>query len=289
MVPQALKYSLFIFLISSLTLISGCASNLGYRPDVKSFIQEVSQKDNFSESYLTNLFNQVHPRPVFVHKENTAAERTQSWSHYRATFMTRRRIEAGRVFWRNHQATLNRAQQQYGVDPAIIVGIIGVETEYGEYMGNYRVIDSLSTLAFNYPSRQAFFQSELEQYLLLTRELNTNPLHLYGSYAGAMGYPQFMPSNYRSLAVSATPGKQPDLFHNPDDAILSVANYFHSKGWYANKRPAVPLQSHQPDSVLFGNQYWHLSHNFDVIKRYNSSNYYAMAVYQLGEAIKQGK
>jgi membrane-bound lytic murein transglycosylase B len=288
MVSQTIKYFIFISLLGLLSLLTGCASNFSKRPDVQNFIQHVSEKDNFSDAYLTNLFNQVHPRPVFVHRENTAVERHASWQHYRAIFMTRRRIEDGREFWRAHQATLNQAQQEYGVDPAIIVGIIGVETEYGEYMGKFRVIDSLSTLAFNYPSRQYYFKNELEQYLLLTRELNQNPLDLYGSYAGAMGYPQFMPTAYRTLAVSQTPGKSANLFNNPDDAILSVANYFHHDGWYANKRVAVPLRRHQPGAVLFGDQYWHLYHNFDVIKRYNDSNYYAMAVYQLGQKIQQG-
>lgn len=292
MVSQKIKSIFNFFRITSGLLftifLSGCASNFGNRPDVQQFIQHVSEKDNFSQSYLTTLFNQVHPRPVFVSSETHAAERTASWPHYRAIFMTRRRIDDGRAFWRAHQATLNRAQQQYGVDPAIIVGIIGVETEYGEYMGKFRVIDSLSTLAFNYPSRQDYFKNELEQYLLLTRELNQDPLNLYGSYAGAMGYPQFMPTAYRTLAVSQTPGQAANLFNNPDDAILSVANYFHQHGWYPNKRPAVPLRKYQRGAVLFGDQYWHLYHNFDVIKRYNNSNYYAMAVYQLGQKIQQG-
>ncbi|HEV2614870.1 MAG TPA: lytic murein transglycosylase [Gammaproteobacteria bacterium] len=285
MVSQALKS----FILISILFLTGCvSSNFGNRPDVQAFIQHVSQKDNFNQSDLTTLFNQVHPRPVYVHKENHAAERTASWEHYRAIFMTRSRIHAGRVFWREHQAALNQAQQEYGVDPAVIIGILGVETEYGEYMGKYRVIDSLSTLAFNYPSREPYFRGELEQYLLLTRELHKNPLDLYGSYAGAMGYPQFMPTAYRTLAVSQTPNQLPDLFNNPDDAILSIANYFHNKGWIPNKRPAVPLRSHQRHAVLFGNQYWHLYHNFEVIKRYNNSDYYAMAVYQLGQKIQQG-
>jgi len=289
MVSQALKNLLFILISLSALFLSGCASNFGNRPDVQAFIQHVSEQDNFSHSDLTDLFNQVHPRPVYVHKENTAAERTESWSRYRAKFMTRHRIEAGRAFYNAHRQTFIQAQNTYGVDPAIILGILGVETEYGAYMGNYRVIDSLSTLAFNYPSRKVFFSKELEQYLLLTRELNKDPLDLYGSYAGAMGYPQFMPDSYRKLAVSQTPGQKPDLFHSPDDAILSIANYFHANGWYPHKVVAIPLRKHQPHSVLFGNTYWHLYHNFDVIKSYNHSDYYAMAVYQLGLAIQQGQ
>jgi membrane-bound lytic murein transglycosylase B len=278
MVSQAIKYSLFIIISLSAFFLSGCASNFGNRPDVQVFIEQVAQKDNFNQSDLTTLFNHVHPRPVYVHKENTAAEKTASWEHYRSIFMTRRRIEAGRRFYLAHRATFTQAQNTYGVDPAVILGILGVETEYGSYMGNYRVIDSLSTLAFNYPSRQVFFRNELEQYLLLSRELNQDPLSLYGSYAGAMGYPQFMPDSYRKYAVSQTPGKTPDLFHSPDDAILSVASYFHHMGWIPRGRVAV----------IVNHKKWLVYHNFAVIKKYNNSNYYAMAVYQLGQAIKQG-
>lgn len=278
MVSQAIKYSLFIMISLSALFLSGCASNFGNRPDVQVFIQHVAQKDNFNQSDLTTLFNRVHPRPVYVHKENTAAERTANWEHYRAIFITRHRIETGRNFYRAHRATFTQAENRYGVEPAVILGILGVETQYGEYMGNYRVIDSLSTLAFNYPSRQVFFRKELEQYLLLSRDLHKDPLDLYGSYAGAMGYPQFMPDSYRKYAVSQTAGRMPDLFHNPDDAILSVANYFHHMGWLPHKRVAI----------VVNHKKWVVYHNFAVIKKYNNSNYYAMAVYQLGQAIQQG-
>ncbi len=278
MVTQTIKNVFLGLSLSSLLFLSGCASHFGDRPDVEHFIHEVAHKDNFNELHLTYLFNEVSPRPMVVHKEVNAAEHTATWEHYRSIMITRQRIDLGRAFWRKHRATLEQAQRLYGVEPSVIVGIIGVETEYGEYMGNYRVIDSLSTLAFNYPSRQAFFKSELEQYLLLTRELNKDPLRLYGSYAGAMGYPQFMPSSYRKYAVSQSPDRKPDLFDNPDDAILSVANYFHHMGWLPHKRVAV----------ILNNKKWMVYHNFNVIKKYNNSNFYGMAVYQLGQIIQKG-
>ena len=280
--------SIFRVLLLNIIILflAGCASAFGHKPAVQIFIQHVSHKDNFDEIKLTELFNQVHPRSSFIHKFTHPTEKVISWNHYQAIFITSKRINAGCQFWIAHQKALQLAQQRYGVDPAIIIGIIGVETEYGEFLGQYRVIDSLSTLGFENHNRSTYFQYELEQYLLLTRELNQNPLNVYGSYAGAMGLPQFMPSNYRTLAVSTTPPNRPNL-NNPDDAILSVGHYFHHMGWYAHKRPAVPVQYYHRDDVLFGNQYWRLYHNFNVIKRYNNSNYYAMAVYQLGQAIQQ--
>jgi membrane-bound lytic murein transglycosylase B len=246
----------------NLLLLVGCTTTgFGNRPDVQQFVQRVSEKDGFSSTKLTALFNQVQPRIVFIHNTHYAKEKTVSWPEYRAIFITPKRIRQGAAFWNAHETTLNAAQEKYGVDPSVIVGIIGVETSYGEFLGKYRVMDSLSTLAFEYPRRQQFFQNELEQYLLLTRDLNADPLSLYGSYAGAVGLPQFMPSNYRTLAVSAT-GDKPDLWHNPDDAILSVAHYFQNKGW----RPGLTQDQ-----------------KIEVTKRYNDSDYYARVVLELGQ------
>ncbi len=274
-------------------MLAGCANTntgtgFGERPDVQHFIQKVSAKDDFNARKLTALFNQVEPRPVFVHKTRKPRETSMTWYDYRAIFMTQGRIDKGVAFWNAHEATFIRAQQQYGVPPQVILGILGVETEYGKYLGKYRVMDSLSTLAFNYPRRAAFFQDELEQYLLLTRDLNINPLDLDGSYAGAVGLPQFMPDSYRELAVSES-GKSPDLWHNADDAILSIANYFHHKGWQANQPAAVRVAHYNHQTSAFGDTYWILYPNFQVIKRYNDSNFYAMTVYQLGEAIRLEK
>jgi membrane-bound lytic murein transglycosylase B len=288
-----MKHIKKIIVMFSLFLLSGCATTTTYnntgfgnRSDVQAFIQKVSNKDDFNSKKLTTLFNQVTPRTTFVSQTQKPRETSVTWEEYRSIFLTAEKIQNGIQFWNAHAAMLDKAQTEYGVDPEIIVGIIGVETDYGKYLGKYRVIDSLSTLAFNYPRRADFFQNELENYLLLTRDLKADPLSLYGSYAGAVGLPQFMPSNYRTLAVSAN-GKSADLWHNSDDAILSVANYFHHKGWQENAPIAVRLAKYNQETVNFDQEHWLLYSNFEVIKKYNDSNFYAMAVYQLGSAIKQ--
>lgn len=290
---------IFNFLVTFLLVfLAGCVASthtpFGERRDTQAFIQKISAQHHFDPEKLTYLFNQVKPRPVFIHQENKPHEHTLSWVQYRSIFLTPARIKAGAQFWQIHAQALQLAQQKYKVDPSIIVGIIGVETAYGQHLGNYRVMDSLCTLAFNYPKRQRYFQSELEQYLLLTRELQKNPLDLYGSYAGAVGLPQFMPSNYRRLAVSyvdkSATSRAPDLWQNPDDAILSVANYFHHHHWQLGK-PVAVQQNSQPDQPYlakkqFGQDSWFVFANFNVIKRYNNSDFYAMSVYQLSQAIK---
>jgi membrane-bound lytic murein transglycosylase B len=277
-----------------LGLLAGCATEapsgtgFGERAEVQNFIQEVSARDDFDSRYLTTLFDQVQPRPVFVKSTKKSAEVTMTWPRYRAIFMTQGRVDKGVAFWHSHEAAFAKAQQEYGVEPPVILGILGVETDYGKYLGKYRVMDALSALAFNYRRRSAFFQEELEQYLLLTRDLHKDPLSLYGSYAGAVGLPQFMPDSYRKLAVSEE-GKAPDLWYNADDAILSIANYFHHKGWVYNQITAVRVDYPTALTSRFGDEYWLLYPNFNVIKRYNDSNFYAMTVYQLGEAIRREK
>lgn len=281
------------FLFSFVLLLSGCAScddyhgRFGERQDVQAFIQRVSDKDHFDAQKLTGVFNQVNPKRMIVKSEKHPHETTMTWQKYRAVFLTPEHIERGKEFWCAHEQTLSLAQKRYGVDPEIIIGILGVETDYGKYLGKFKAMDALSTLAFNYPRREHYFQSELEEYLLLTRDLNKDPLSIPASYAGALGLPQFMPSNYRHLAVSKD-GGTPDLFNNPDDAILSVANYFHHKGWRAYEAVTQKV-NHRQNALRFGNEYWEIYPNFLVIKRYNDQNFYAMAVYQLGQAIKYRK
>lgn len=285
--------SLYLFFMSSLFL-TGCTSSFnnndghfGEREDVQAFIQHVSEKDNFDAQKLTGIFNQVNPKRMIVRSESKPHEVTMTWEHYRNIFLTPAHIQRGADFWRAHEDTLILAQQKYAVDPEVIIGILGVETDYGKYLGKFKAMDALSTLAFNYPRRKYFFQSELEQYLLLTRDLDIDPLSLQSSYAGALGLPQFMPSNYRHLAVSKN-GRTPDLFNNPDDAILSVANYFHHEGWQAFQ-PVAQKVSTCRNAARFGNECWQVYPNFNVIKRYNNKNFYAMAVYQLGQAVKNRK
>jgi membrane-bound lytic murein transglycosylase B len=252
------------------------------------------------------------------------AEKTKPWYDYRDIFMTDRRIREGVVFWDAHAAVLEDISQRTGVPSAVIVAIIGVETFYGRITGSYRVIDALSTLAFDYPRRSPFFTQELEQFLILAWESGKDPLALKGSYAGAMGYGQFMPSSYRAYARSFEPGGVPDIWDNPADAISSVGHYLNAHGWQAGERVLLDAVANQPPDSLFaaglkpsqsiealaraglsteagvdpqtqvtpigletieGQRYWLGLQNFYVITRYNHSAMYAMAVWELSEAI----
>ncbi len=247
-----------------------------------------------------------------------------SWSRYRAKFITPDNIEKGVAFWNQYRADLARASAKYGVPPEIIVGIIGVETRWGRIMGKTRIIDALATLSFAYPRRSAYFASELEHFLLMTREEGMDPFQPTGSFAGAMGYGQFMPSSIRKFAVDFNGDRHRTLW-NPVDAIGSVANYFKAQGWRTGQPVAVRANGGGPRTALLkagfdtrytpaalaadgltptaslggagdvsllrldvgsGFDYWFGLHNFYAITRYNHSTYYAMAVYQLGNAVK---
>ena len=233
------------------------------------------------------------------------------------------------TFWNRHAQLLERAEREFGVPPEIIVAILGVETRYGRYTGKHRVIDALSTLAFEYPPRSRFFTSELEQYLLMTREEQIDPLSLKGSYAGAMGIPQFISSSYRNYAIDFDGDGHRNLWNSPADAIGSVANYFKRHGWKPGEpvtfqtlvsgngyealvakgiKPKVPLDEFSafgvkvPEGLDLSQaaalieletegipEFWIGLHNFYVITRYNHSPLYAMAVYQLSEEIRKRK
>ena len=240
--------------------------------------------------------------------------------------MTPERIKAGTAFWEQHRTTLEQVARDYEVSPGIILGILGVETFYNRKTGKHRVLDALATLAFQYPPRAAFFRGELEQFLLLTREQRLDPLSLLGSYAGAMGMPQFISSSYRGYAVDFDRDGRADLWNNPADVFASVANYLKKHGWEPNQpiavRARVTGQGYRnyleeklgpprnrlehlirsgvvPNTSIPGNplvslvtldgeyepEYWIGLKNFYVITRYNHSPLYAMAVYQLSEAI----
>lgn len=292
---------------------------------VDQFINEMVNVHGFDTQKLKILFSKTKYSNRVLQAISKPSEGL-SWYKYRKIFLQDPRINMGVEFWKKHKKTLNRAVAVYGIPPQIIIAIVGVETQYGKYTGKDKVMDSLATLAFHYPKRGKFFRSELEQFLLLTREQNINPLSLKGSYAGAMGIPQFISSSYRNYAVDFDTDDKKDLWQNPVDAIGSVANYFHQHGWKVgapvtypvrvtgNKVKSIINENLKPhikagdlknyhvvldqdiaETTLLKvmelkqknhNDYWVGLHNFYVITRYNHSTLYAMAVYQLSEEIK---
>ena len=298
--------------------------------NTRQFIAEMINQHGFDAAQLNTWFSSIKPRQDIIAKITRPAEKTKPWHEYRAIFLDQKRINNGIKFWRTHQATLARAERSYGVPAAVIVAIIGVETRYGRITGRDPVLEALATLAFNYPRRAKFFRSELKHYLLLTREERIDPLSLQGSYAGAMGLAQFMPSSYRAYAVDFDNDGRRDLWHNPVDAIGSVAHYLSAHRWQADAPIATPAQvsgsaykrmlskklkpqhtlstlrqngitavqqtalDDQQKAILLALQgrqkleFWLGFDNFYVITRYNRSRLYAMAVYQLSQAIQQG-
>jgi|GEM_PF-379113 len=207
-------------------------------PEVKAFIQEMVQDYQFDEKKLRRLFRKVHLQEPIIQSIQTPKE-ALNWRDYSSLFLTHQRIEAGVTFWKKYEVALNEAEKEYGVPPEVIVGILGIETRYGEKQGDNRVMDALATLAFQYPQRADFFKKELTQFLLLTRENKLNPLSIRGSYAGAFGMPQFMPSSYRHYAVDVGNKGSSDLIHDPLDAIASIANYLKNNGWEPNQSVAL--------------------------------------------------
>lgn len=220
--------------------ISAQAREYRGHPGVQAFVAAMVEKHGFDRDELTRLFAGAQYQQSIVDAMERPAEQVKPWYAYRAIFVTEKRIGDGVEFWRQHRETLERVRRDYGVDPAIVVAIIGVETSYGRITGNFRVLDALSTLAFDYPKRSEFFTRELEQFLLLSREQRRDATELRGSYAGAMGYGQFIPSSYRAYAIDYDGDGLADIWNNPVDAIGSVANYFARHGWHAEGLVAVP-------------------------------------------------
>lgn len=294
--------------------------------NMSAFIRTMSAKHGFDKNKLNTLFRSVELQPRIIEAITRPAE-AMPWFKYRKIFMTEARIEGGVKFMHDNHSALAVIQQKYGVPPEIITAIIGVETSYGKNTGSYRVIDALSTLAFNYPKRSPFFTGELENFLLLCREEHIDPLQPTGSYAGAMGIPQFMPSSFRSYAADFEGDYHRDIWNNPADAIASVGNYFYKHHWQRGQ-PVVFQAAAQgngyrkalggdlkPDRTIAqfkalnvesietassdrkakllafeleqGEELLLGLDNFYVITRYNHSPLYAMAVYQLSRAIAE--
>ena len=211
--------------------------------DVQVFINKMSQKHHMDKQQLRSVMKAAVFQPQIIDSMNKPYEK-KTWDVYKKIFLTPQRLQAGLDYWRQNQNTLAKAEKLYGVPAPIIVAIIGVETLYGKHQGNYRVLDALTTLAFHYPSRQAFFTSELEAYLLLCKEQHVSPTSFTGSYAGAIGKPQFMPSSYRHFAVDFTGNGRRDLINDDHDVIGSVANYFHVHKWQKNQPVGQPVSIH---------------------------------------------
>lgn len=294
---------------------------------VVSFARDMEQRHGFNADTLLAQFAQVRANPrVLQLIKPPATPQQRSWERYRPRFLNDRRIDGGVRFWAQHRDRLSRASALYGVPEEIIVAIIGVETEYGKNTGGFRVLEALGTLAFHYPPRAEFFRTELEQFLLLSRENQLDPLTVKGSFAGAIGIPQFMPGSQRRYAVDFDGDQRVDLSGSVDDAIGSVGRFLEQHGWQAGKPVAEAVRGNllPPAELLEAGirptlgrrelhaagidnaideqarvalidlvsperetEYWLGHDNFYVITRYNRSSFYAMSVFQLAEAIRQ--
>lgn len=213
------------------TALSCAADNYELHPASTQVIDQLVAEEGFDRQSLEAVFADAERKDSILEAISRPAEKTKPWFQYRAIFLNKRREEQGAEFFKQHRLALERAEREFGVPAQLIVAVIGVETSYGRNVGSYRVIDALSTLAFDYPPRSAFFTSELKHYLILAREQGLPASQMMGSYAGAMGYGQFMPSSYRAYAIDFDNDDIIDIWQNPVDAIGSVANYFKQHGW----------------------------------------------------------
>jgi membrane-bound lytic murein transglycosylase B len=326
--PFIMRCVLTLFLaVSGAISLAHADATFVARPDVQAFIERMITKHHFDKKTLTALFEEIKIRPQVIRHINKPLEK-EPWRLYQMLFVNEWRIKHGVDFWNKYAAELDRAEKTFGVPASIIVATIGIETRYGQKTGEYRVIDSLSNIAFSDSKRANFFKKELEEFLLLTKEEKLDPLKIMGSYAGAIGQPQFMPSSYRYYAVNFSGSGKTDLMNDEVDVIGSIANYYKKHGWSIDEPIAVqaviigdrynyllrynkPNQSYKFSELVrygiipkvnvphdnlkvkivaldnrYSQEYWLGFHNFDVIKRYNQSDLYAMAVYQLSYYIK---
>ena len=223
--------SVFFYLSGSIFSTQVVAGSYAENVGAQEFFEEMKELHNFDELELRKLFSQVYRDQRILDLISKPAEKRLAWRDYREIFLDNARIKNGIKFWRENENVISEVSDRSGVPGEIITAIIGVETRYGKVMGNHRVVSALSTLAFDYPPRSRFFRKELEAFLLLTREEGKSPLELKGSYAGAMGYGQFMPSSYRAYAVDSDNDRKRDIWNSRADAIGSVANYLSAHNW----------------------------------------------------------
>jgi len=326
MVIRKILYLCCIALSCSIVAEENFPQPYAERADVIAYIAELSEQHGFAEHELKALFARAQQRQDIIERISRPAEKTWTWARYRKLLVDEARIEKGVAFWVKHAEILARAQQVFGVEAEYILAILGIETRYGEVKGSFAVLDALVTLGFDYPPRAAFFRSELTQFLLLAREEGKDPAELLGSYAGAMGYGQFISSSYRHYAVDFDDDGVRDIWSNPVDAIGSIANYFAEHNWRegelvarrlnvsaADAQPWLTTGLSLPHTVaelaasdvsvsdlpaeakvaLYqmdaqeADEYWLGLHNFYVITRYNRSHMYALAVHQLSQEIKR--
>uniref|UniRef100_Q47D28 Lytic murein transglycosylase B n=1 Tax=Dechloromonas aromatica (strain RCB) TaxID=159087 RepID=Q47D28_DECAR len=324
-----LKNTLATLFLATLTTLANAAPNaptFADDPATIEFARDLEQRHGFNADEIISQFAQARPNAKVLQLIKPPTSPLQrSWERYRPRFLNDRRIDGGVRFWQENSGQLAKAQALYGVPAEIIVAIIGVETEYGRNMGGFRVFEALATLAFNYPPRAEFFRTELEQFLLLARENSLDPLAVKGSFAGAIGIPQFMPGSQRRYAVDFDGDQRIDLGNSVDDAIGSVGHFLEQHGWQAGQPIAVPaITTGTPDAALIQagvrpslkvaelaekgvraeidpevsaalidlvspgreTEYWLGFDNFYVITRYNRSSFYAMSVFQLAEEIR---
>ncbi len=312
--------------LSAALLLASSVSAIEADADQPQWLEQLSEKFSLSNTELEAAVEQAEYQQGIIDAMTRPAE-AKPWSAYRPIFLTEKRLKQGVEFWQEHQELLEKAQQELQVPPQIITAIIGVETFYGTHMGTHKVLDALYTLGFHYPPRGEFFRSEFANYLVLAKEQDWELTEQKGSYAGAMGMGQFIPSSYRHYAVDFDGDGERNLF-DATDAIGSVANYFHEHHWQLDEDVAYPatvtdtekaqallseerqlthswaelaaagiivedeLAADTPVKLIElagakGPEYWVVRHNFYVITRYNHSPLYAMAVYQLSEQLKQ--
>jgi membrane-bound lytic murein transglycosylase B len=297
------------------------------RPEIIEFVNDVVSRYGLNRKDVRALLKDAQPQPKIIEIMNRPLERVAPWWEYREHFMSAERISEGTGFWLDHKISLEQISAQYQVPCEYLVAILGVETRYGRQTGRYRVLDALATLAFDYPPRHSYFREELEQFLLLAKEDQLDPLTATGSYAGAMGAPQFMPSSYRRYAVDVHTDRRRDLWGDWDDILASVANYLHQYGWVAGgpvlaetrlePDPSFQIEPHNlelnqtveslaahgvkvemsvpadtPVVLISAEQrdgpaYRVGFHNFYVLTRYNASARYAMVVHELAQAVAQ--
>lgn len=316
------------FALLSVNTIASSTQDYVGRADVDTFIDEMVSEHQFSRDEMEAWFAEAVKKQNILKAIARPAERTHTWASYQDIFLTSSRLSKGVDFWIENEATLARAEAEFGVPAEVIVAIIGVETRYGGNKGSFRVIDALSTLGFDYPPRSSFFRKELKEFFLLAREQKQDPLTLIGSYAGAMGYGQFIPSSYRAYAIDYTDDGFADIWNNATDAIGSVANYFKRHGWEKGQpvivrarisegyddsilndslkpkhtvaslaekgyKPVEALPEQTANAVYLdgkkGAEFWIGLKNYYVITRYNHSRLYAMSVWQLSQQIAEAK